>query len=76
MRTPAAGRSLTRSDTTSSATSVRRPTVESRSYVLAFGCGRSTMTAPSSPARPATKTTGAGAGAFGAKRHELETHAS
>jgi hypothetical protein len=36
---------------------MRRPTVASRSFVLASGCGRSILTPPSSPARPATSTT-------------------
>jgi hypothetical protein len=52
MRTPDPPTGLT-TDTTSSAASMRRPTVASRSYVLAFGSGRSTLTPPSLPAHPA-----------------------
>jgi hypothetical protein len=82
MRTPASGRPHNRADTTSTATSMRRPTMASRSYVLAFGCRRSTLTPPSSPARPALKTTPNTSGASGAEEpphrqtHRLTTHYS
>jgi hypothetical protein len=40
----------------------------SRSFVLAYGCGRSTWTPPPLPARPATKTNQHNSGAYGAAR--------
>src|SRR5262249_45315049 len=76
MRTPAPSRStteLTQPDAV--ANSLRRPAVASRSYVLAFGCGRSTLTPPPSPTRPATKPAQLRAAPPAPKNHHLDTQA-